>query len=67
MKAQCSTIVDMFIIELDKHFMHFELINPLFWMQLDADIFFPLHINIIKKQNCQLNKVKPSSDQVVEP
>jgi hypothetical protein len=67
MKAQCSTIVDMFIIELDKHFMHFELINPLFWMQLDADFFFSLDINIIKKQYYQFNKVKLSLHQVVEP
>jgi hypothetical protein len=28
MKAQYSIVVDMFIIELDKQFVHFELINP---------------------------------------
>jgi hypothetical protein len=36
-------------------------------MQLYADFFFALHINVIKKHSYQLKKVKPSLDQVVEP
>jgi hypothetical protein len=51
----------------------FELLNalgivyPQFWMQLDVDFSFSLHIDEIKKHYCELKKVKPSLVQVVEP
>jgi hypothetical protein len=43
----------MFIIQLDKCFVDFELMNalgivyPQFWMQLDVDFSFSLHIDDI--------------------
>jgi len=35
-----------------------------FWMQLDVEFFFSLHIEHIKKHYCELKKVKPSFVQV---
>jgi hypothetical protein len=63
----------MFIIKLDQHFVDFKLMNaldimyPQFWMQLDVDYSFSLHMAIIKKHYSQAKKVKPSLLQVVKP
>ncbi len=49
----------MFITELDRHFVDFEFMNafgivyPQFWIQLDADFSFSLHMHIIKKHYCE--------------
>jgi hypothetical protein len=63
----------MFIIQLDRCFVDFELMNtlgiiyPQFWMQLDVGFSFSLHIDDIKKHYCELKKMKPSLVQVAEP
>jgi len=55
----------MLITKLDQWFMDFELMNalgimyPEFWMQPDVDLFFTLHMVVIKKHYCKTNKVKP--------
>jgi hypothetical protein len=63
----------MFITKLDRHFVDSKLMNalgiihPQFWMQLHVDSFLSLHINVIKKNYCELKKVKPSFDQITKP
>ncbi len=53
--------------------MDSKLINALgivyhqFWMQPNVELPFSLHLSVIKKHYCQLKRVKPSLDQVVEP
>jgi hypothetical protein len=36
-------------------------------MQLDVDLFFSLHMVVIKKHYCETNKVKPSLLHVAKP
>jgi hypothetical protein len=38
-----------------------------FWMSPDANVYFSLHLNVIKKHNCELKQMKPSLDQVARP
>lgn len=63
----------MFITKLDRHFVDSKLMNalgiihPQFWMQLDVNSSFSLHMNVIKKNYCELKKVKSSLDQVTKP
>jgi hypothetical protein len=63
----------MLVIELDQWFMDSELMNalgivyPEFWIQPDVDLFFSLHMAVIKKHYCETNKVKPSLLHVAEP
>jgi len=53
--------------------MDFELMNalsivyPQCWMQLDVNFFFSLHMVIIKKHYCEINRAKPLMLQFVEP
>ncbi len=43
------------------------IVYPQFWMQLDVDFSFSLHLTIIKKHCCETKKVKPSLLQVAKP
>jgi hypothetical protein len=43
------------------------IVYPEFWMQPDVDLFFSLHMAVIKKHYCETNKVKPSLLHVAEP
>ncbi len=65
MRGQYSTTIDMLIIELDQQFMNSELMNaigimyPQFWIQLDVDLSFFLHMVVIKKHYYDAKRVKP--------
>jgi hypothetical protein len=40
---------------------------PQFWMHLNGDSSFPLHLGVIKKHYCEMKIVKPSFLQITEP
>ncbi len=72
MKGQRCAVVNMLIIELDQRFVDFKLminlgiVYPQFWMELDEDLSFFLHMVVIKKHYCEAKRVKPSLLQVAE-
>jgi hypothetical protein len=72
-RGQCHVVTNMFIIELDRQFVDSKLmidlgiVYPQFWMQLDTDLSFSLHMVVIKKHYCEVKRVKPSLLQVAEP
>jgi len=43
------------------------IVYPQFWMQLDADLSFSLHMVVGKKHYCEAQRVKPSLLQVAKP
>jgi len=42
-------------------------VYPQFWIQLNANKSFLLHMVVIKKHYCETKRVKPSLSQVEEP
>jgi hypothetical protein len=63
----------MLVIELKRRFVDsklmnaFDIVYPQFWMQPYEKNNLSLNISVIKRHYCELKKVKPSLDQVIEP
>ncbi len=67
MKCQCA----MLVTKLERHFLDLELMNALgilyfqFWIKPNVEFFVFLDLNVIKKQYCELKRMKISIYQVV--
>jgi hypothetical protein len=68
-KCQCVVVAKMLVIELKRHLVDSKLMDapkhcvyPQFWMQLDENFYFSLHMSVIKKHDCELKQVKSSLD-----
>jgi hypothetical protein len=72
-RCQCVVIAKMFVTKLERCFVDSKLINALgivyhqFWMQPNVELSFSLHLCVFKRHYCELKRMKPSLDQVVEP
>ncbi len=54
-KTQCTTIFDLLVTKLEQRFPNHELMNalgviyPQYWLQLDCESTFTIHLNVIKQ------------------
>jgi hypothetical protein len=70
-KCQCAIVVEILMTKLEKHFLDSKLMNapgilyPQIWMQPNVEFSFSLDLIVIKKQYCELKRMKLSIYQVV--